>query len=144
MDLSNPFIYCIIQVQCTSGECQMKIKGDVGKNLLIIGVVLLLGLFITYKINTRPSLSLVNGTYVNACCVTVIMRDGLFLYGSQHIRYNLYHMKFGLTAYIKGVLTHHDIQVAEQETALSFFDDDRGRGFTTVVEGRDYTFTEQK
>jgi hypothetical protein len=88
----------------------------------------------------RPDQGLVNGTYVNTCCAAFVLRDGQLVHGSDRTSYRLLNMKFGLAAYLPGVVTISGIHPASEETVLLFHGDNIGRGFRAVIQGQEFEF----
>ena len=72
-------------------------------------VVLLIA--VAWYANTRahvPAASTVNGVYSNPCCGNFTISNGFVLINDSKVPFELYDMKFGLTAYPKAEILVHD------------------------------------
>ncbi len=91
-----------------------------------------------------PTPNAVNGTYYNACCGNVVMRDGTVWYKKDIYKYKLMNIKFRLRAYVQGNFTERGITPSSDESLLIFFDENGKRGFETWIRGRVYSFIKIK
>jgi hypothetical protein len=111
--------------------------------LTALGCALVVAVLVIHARLTAPDKSSVNGTYYNACCGDVAMRDGKLFYKKAVYSYDLENMKFGLTAYVDGKFTEEGIKPSPDKTAFLFIESG-SRGFRTVVHGREYSFLRAK
>ena len=71
---------------------------DLRRFFLPVGILVAL----VWYFNTRahqPAAASVNGVYMNACCGSLTLRDGVVVTGTARVPFDLENMKFGLTAY---------------------------------------------
>ena len=108
--------------------------------LALIGF--LLAFFLTRP--PTPSVTSVDGTYVNSCCAPIRLSKGVLIAGKIRLPFKLRDMKYGLEA-----VTNREVQVGVDNSILSvqapnmpesviLFDQDR-RGFV-LPRGRDAEF----
>jgi hypothetical protein len=123
------------------------------RKLVLLAFLVAVGIWLFYKRSLAPDVSAVNGTYYNACCGDVVLRDGTLFYKKASYKYDLELLKFGLTAYVHGRFTTQGVESSTDGTVFLFVDNDSGRrGFSTSVgepgfpdaPGRDYSFAKVK
>ena len=112
--------------------------------LAALGLILVAAILFTYTRIAAPDQGAVNGVYFNQCCGDIALRDGSLSYKGASYKYNLTKMKFGLTAYVQGILPENDIEPSLDKTAFIFFSEKGKSNFKTTIRGRDYLFLKKK
>lgn len=85
-------------------------KANLGRGSIAV-VLLVCVTWYWYVRSHAPTVGSVNGTYANACCKDLALRDGIIIAGDARIPFRLADMKFGLTAFPTRRLEVHAAQV---------------------------------
>lgn len=71
---------------------------DLRRFSLLVGILVALLWYFNARAH-QPAAASVNGVYTNACCGSLMLRDGVIVVGTARVPFDLESMKFGLTAY---------------------------------------------
>ena len=95
------------------------------KNAGLVAFILVALSWYGYKRTHTPPFALVNGTFSNACCGDLTLKDGFIEVGKTKVPFHLENMKFGLTAY-----PTHRLEIHGAEVAILSATDDGGISFS--------------
>jgi hypothetical protein len=69
------------------------------QRVALVGFIILVAGWYSWAQYHAPAITSVNGTYSNACCGDITLRNGVVIAGKAQVPFTLENMKFGLTAF---------------------------------------------
>jgi hypothetical protein len=113
------------------------------KNVQLTLAVILIaaaGGFFIFARSNAPNEDSVTGTYRNACCSEITVKNGSISYDGSSAALKLRRMKFGITGYVSGRFTSIGIQTSKEPTAVLFSIEDGKRALSLPIDGHDRVF----